>query len=81
MPGIGRELGLPPWRLAIPAPRGGVLGDAGAVSLALSAHLSSPGGDPDQYEEEQSGKHIAGVYIFEAGPAGWTGIEDCLCPR
>jgi hypothetical protein len=58
-----------------------VLGDAGAVSLALSAHLSSPGGDPDQYEEEQSGKHIAGVYIFEAGPAGWTGIEDCLCPR
>ena len=33
-------------------------------------------GDPDQYEEEQSGKHIAGAYIFEAGPAGWTGIED-----
>jgi hypothetical protein len=27
------------------------------------------------------GKHIAGVYIFEARPAGWTGIEDCLCPR
>jgi hypothetical protein len=24
---------------------------------------------------------VAGVYIFEAGPAGWTGIEDCLCPR
>jgi hypothetical protein len=42
--------------------------------------VPSPGGDPDQYEEEQSGKHIAGVYIFEAGPAGWTGIEDCLCP-
>jgi hypothetical protein len=19
--------------------------------------------------------------ILEAGPAGWTGIEDCLCPR
>ena len=62
-------------------PRGAVLGDAGTVSLALSTHLPSPGGDPDQYEEEQSGKHIAGVYIFEAGPAGWTGIEDCLCPR
>jgi hypothetical protein len=46
----------------------------------FSTHLPSPGGDPDQYEEEQSGKHIAGVYIFEAGPAGWTGIEDCLCP-
>ena len=61
-------------------PRGAVLGDAGTVSLALSTHLPSPGGDPDQYEEEQSGKHIAGVYIFEAGPAGWTGIEDCLCP-
>jgi hypothetical protein len=58
-------------------PRGAVLGDAGTVSLALSTHLPSPGGDPDQYEEEQSGKHIAGVYIFEAGPAGWTGIEDC----
>jgi len=52
-------------------PRGAVLGDAGTVSLALSTHLPSPGG----------GKHIAGVYIFEARPAGWTGIEDCLCPR
>ena len=62
-------------------PRGAVLGDAGTVSLALSTHLPSPGGDPDQYKEEQSGKHIAGVYIFEAGPAGWTGIEDCLCPQ
>src|SRR5271166_2368330 len=41
-----------------------------------SVHLPSPGGDPDQYEEEQSGKHIAGVYIFEAGSAGWTAIED-----
>ena len=41
-----------------------------------SSWFSSPGGDPDQYEEEQSGKHIAGAYIFEAGPAGWTGIED-----
>jgi DNA end-binding protein Ku len=37
---------------------------AGTVSLALSTHLPSPGGDPDQYEgdpdqyeEEQSGKH------------------------
>ena len=45
-------------------PRGAVLGDAGTVSLALSTHLPSPGGDPDQYEgdpdqyeEEQSGKH------------------------
>ena len=44
-----------------------------AKLLPLSTHLPSPGGDPDQYEEEQSGKHIAGVYIFEAGPAGWTG--------
>ena len=57
-------------------PRRAVLGDAGTVSLALSTHLPSPGGDPDQYEEEQSGKHIAGVYIFEAGSAGWTAIED-----
>ena len=54
-------------------PRGAVLGDAGTGSLAQSTHLPSPGGDPDHYEEEQSGKHIAGVYIFEAGPAGWTG--------
>ena len=52
-----------------------------AKLLPLSTHLPSPGGDRDQYEEEQSGKHIAGVYVFEAGPAGWTGIEDCLCPR
>src|ERR1700724_2376450 len=68
-------------------PRGAVLGDAGTVSLALSTHLPSPGGDPDQYEgdpdqyeEEQSGKHIAGVYIFEAGPAGWTRMQGCPCP-
>jgi hypothetical protein len=39
---------------------------AGAVFGRLIEHLSSPGGGPDQYEEEQSGKHIARVYIFEA---------------
>ena len=40
--------------------------------------LPSRGNDPEQYEEEQSDKHIASVYIFEAGSAWWTGIEDCL---
>ena len=63
-------------RTQVLLPRAGLSWEiAGTVSLALSTHLPSPGGDPDQYEEEQSGKHIAGVYIFEAGPAGWTGIR------
>jgi MHS family shikimate/dehydroshikimate transporter-like MFS transporter len=63
-------------------PRTTVLAAITLVAFVLIfTHLPSPGGDPDQYEEEQSGKHIAGVYIFEAGPPGWTGIEDCLCPR
>jgi hypothetical protein len=41
-------------RTQVLLPRAGLSWEiAGTVSLALSTHLPSPGGDPDQYEEEQ----------------------------
>ena len=49
---------------------------------AAPAPAARPAGPAaEQNQEEQSSKHIAGVYMFEAGWLGRTSVQNVDCPR